>query len=421
MDELVENAPRLDIEEYSEHKTVQGAIRFIVDDLIKPRQDRTQYWKNTRMLVISLWLAARASNNPWRSLSRDRNEYTPGSDYAACWITFGLVGIVDRLIKLGYIEQVNGKYNPQTGYGRKSRIRASDKLLDLIRIRDVYSVPAINPDVDQKTIVLKDEEKKVVTSFPQSGRTHEVHQLMTELNQFYANTRIEIDRAALKSDGFVQLTDKHAFRPFNNSDLWAGGRICGGVWQQAESQYRKTIKIDGEAVTELDYKANHPSMLYALLTSIPAPEDCYALPGYERGALKLAIMRMINNPSREKAIRSIRRGIQVENVKRAKKGKPLLSTMSIPEIDVMVSKLEELHKPIVAAGFYDGKMTYTLQNLEGEIATEILVNLMRQGICCLAVHDSFIVQRQHQGILAKMMVESYIKYLKRTPSIDIKY
>ncbi len=418
MDDLIENAPRLDVEDYSEHKTVLGAVRFIVDDLIKPRQDRTQYWKNTRMLVTSLWLAARASNNPWRSLSRDRNEYTPGSDYAACWITFGLVGIVDHLIKLGYIEQVNGKYNAQTGYGRKSRIRATDKLLDLIKIRDVYSVPAINPEIERQTIVLKDEQKKII-KFDKNIRP-DVHQLMTELNQFYANTRIEIDRAALKSDGFVNLTDKHAFRPFNHSDLWAGGRICGGVWQQAESQYRKTIKIDGEAVTELDYKANHPSMLYALLTSVPTLEDCYALPGYERGTLKLAIMRMINNPSREKAIQSIRRGIQTKNVKLAKKGKPLLSTMTIPEIDMMVSKLEQLHKPI-AAGFYDDKMTYMLQNLEGEIATEILVNLMRLGICCLAVHDSFIVQRQHQDTLAKMMVESYIKYLKRTPSIDIKY
>lgn len=421
MDDLVKNAPLLDKTDWSEEKKVLGAVSYFVDEVIKPPQkDRRTHFKNVRMLVTDLWLAARASNNPWRSLSRDKNAYSDGTRNHGLYITYALVGAVDRLIALGFIEQVKGKYNKVTGEGWVSRIRATDKLLDMIRIRDVYSVPGLNPDIERQTVILKDEDKKVVPSFKETGRSAEVRAGLLLLNKLYANTRIEVSRKALETDGFVLLTDKHVYRVFNNDDFWAGGRICGGVWQAVEREYRKTITIDGEAVTELDYKANHPSMMYRLFTGEPIPEDCYAVPGYERDVLKLTMMRMLNNNSKAKAIASTLRGIQKENEKRERKGKPLLKVLDESEVTVMIDKLEQLHAPI-AEWFYNKEHGYTLQMLEGQIGEDITIKLMRADIVCLPVHDSFIVQARHQQRLKEQMIDSYKLYLNQTPTIDIKY
>lgn len=421
MDDLVKNAPMLDVTDWSENKKVLGVVSYFVDEVIKPPQkDRRTHFKNVRMFITDLWLAARASNNPWRSLSRDKNAYSDGTRNHGLYITYALVGAVDRLIALGFIEQVKGKYNKVTGEGWVSRIRATDKLLDLIRIRDVYSVPGLNPDILRQTVILKDEEKKVVTSFKEAGRSTEVRAGLLLLNKMYANTRIEVSRKALETDGFVLLTDKHVYRVFNNSDFWAGGRICGGVWQAVEREYRKTITIDGEAVTELDYKANHPSMMYRLFTGEPIPEDCYAVPGYERDVLKLTMMRMLNNNSKVKAIASTLLGIQKENEKRERKGKPLLKVLDESEVGVMIDKLEQLHAPI-AQWLYNKEHGYMLQMLEGQIGEDITIKLMREGIVCLPVHDSFIVQTKHQERLKQQMTNSYKLYLNHIPTIDTKY
>ncbi|HRK77760.1 MAG TPA: hypothetical protein PLQ95_04405 [Thiobacillus sp.] len=420
MADLIESAPMLDVCDYSEHKTVLGVVSYFVDEVIKPpRKDRATHWKNVRMLITDLWLAAKASNNPWRSFSRDKSAYSDGTRNAGIYITFALVGVVDRLISLGYIEQVKGKYNPATGWGRISRIKATDKLLDLIKIRDIYSVPTINPEIEKPAVILKDEEKRVI-AFEENGRTNEIKVGMLLLNKLYAATRIEVSRKALETDGFVQLTDKSVFRSFNNSDFWAGGRICGGVWQAVEREYRKTITIEGEAVTELDYKANHPSMMYRLFTGAPIPEDCYAVPGYERDLLKLAMMRMLNNNSKEAATKSVLLGIKKENIKRKRKGRKLLPSLSKDEAVGMIEALENLHTPILE-WLYNKDHGYTLQSLEGEIAVDITLTLMRQDIVCLPVHDSFIVQTKHQEQLKQQMIESYKKYLNQTPTIDIKY
>lgn len=419
--DLINDAPLLDVSKYSEHKKVLGAVSFFVDEVIKPPQrERKTHWKNIRMLVTSLWLASKASNNPWRSLSRDKNAYLDETRNDSIYITFSLVAAVDRLIELGYIEQINGKYNHKTKQGRTARIRATDKLLDLIKVRDIYSVPAVNPDLTKDTIFLKDEEKRVVSSFPENGRTAEIRAAMLLLNKLYASTRIEVSRKALDSDRFVDITDTWVFRSMNNGNWWDGGRICGGLWQTVEREYRKTITIEGEAVTELDYKANHPSMMYLLFTGEPVPEDCYAIPGYERDLLKLTMMRMINNSSREAAIRSTILGINEENEKRNKRGKKELEILTRNQVEQIVDELEQFHSPI-RNGFYDKDICYTLQNLEGEIGVDITLTLMKAGIVCLPVHDSFIVQTKHRETLHNQMKDSYFKYLNSYPTIDTKY
>lgn len=52
-----------------------------------------------------------------------------------------------------------------------------------------------------------------------------------------------------------------------------------------------------------------------------------------------------------------------------------------------------------------------LQIYESEIAERILKVLTREGICCLSVHDSFIVQEQYRDRLYDVMTDSFKKVM----------
>jgi hypothetical protein len=266
MNDLIENALPLDQYLYSEHPKVLSTVEFIVDDIFKPTKNaRKKYWKVVRMLITNLWEAANASNNPWRGLSRDSNAYSEGTRYHKIYIPFLVVKIVDHLIELGYIEQRNGKYNLLTGFGRTARIRATDKLLELVRIKDTFKVIIPNPEDDSETIFLKSEDKELI-DYKDFERSETAREELRLLNEFLAKTEVRVDKKTLKDSRLTTLTNKRLFRVFNNGDFWAGGRVYGGFWQKIKRIYRKTIKINGEGVTELDYKANHPSLIYRTST-----------------------------------------------------------------------------------------------------------------------------------------------------------
>lgn len=410
MDYLLENAPPLDQYLYSEHKKVVGAVEYIVDDVLQPtKSSRKKYWKIVRMLITNLWEAANASNNPWRGLSRDRNAYQEGTRYHKIYISFLVVSVVDRLIELGYIEQVNGKYNPLIGYGRTARIKATDKLVELVRIKNIYSVITPNPEDCSEIIILKDENKKLL-DYKDNERTETAREELRLLNDFLAKTEIKVDKEALKDSHLVTLINKRLFRVFNNNDLWAGGRVYGGFWQQIKSKYRRTIKINGESVTELDYKANHPSMIYRTSTGIPVPADCYAINGFDRDIAKSAMMMMINNSTKDKAARAL--------VKRV--WEKLQKKITQQDAHKVLQSLEELHKAILPY-LYDPKLGMSLQAIESEIAIDILFNLMKINIPCLSLHDSFIVSVDHREKLRNQMITSYKKHLNHEPIVDIKY
>lgn len=411
MADLIENASRLDVYSYSEHPKVKGAASYIVDEIFKPeRRERNKYWKVVRMLITNLWESANASNNPWRSFSRDRNAYQKGTRYDQIYITFLLVSIVDRLIELGYIEQKMGKYNPVTGFGRTSRIKATEKLLELVRIRDIFSVLAQHPEDNSETIILKDENKKLV-DYKDDQRSATAREELRLINELLAKTKIEVSKEALKSGSkVITLTRKRVFRVFNNNDFWAGGRVYGGFWQEIKREYRKTIKINGENVTELDYKTNHPSMIYRTSTNKPIPADCYAVEGFDRDIAKSAMMMMINNATKEAAIKAL-----VSDIK-----KKLNKTIIHEDARRVIESLEELHEAILPY-LYDPKLALTLQTIEGEIEVDILFKLMKEDIPCLPIHDSFIVAVKHRERLRTAMINSYKKHLNQEPIIDIKY
>jgi hypothetical protein len=49
----------------------------------------------------------------------------------------------------------------------------------------------------------------------------------------------------------------------------------------------------------------------------------------------------------------------------------------------------------------------TLQRWDSDIAFDVIISLMDQGILCLPIHDSFMVMTKDKGKLHQQMVTSY--------------
>jgi hypothetical protein len=59
-----------------------------------------------------------------------------------------------------------------------------------------------------------------------------------------------------------------------------------------------------------------------------------------------------------------------------------------------------------------------LQRSDSDIAFDVIITLMDDGILCLAIHDSFIVAKEHKAKLYQQMITSYRSSFDYDPIID---
>lgn len=184
-------------------------------------------------------------------------------------------------------------------------------------------------------------------------------------------------------------------------------------WQNLSQEERHTITINGESTVELDFKALHISMLYAIM-GIQIREDPYTYFSTEmRSLYKTLMLRLLN-------ARSIRGTLQsIERTLWTLKRKPFILSKEMkilnavekfkPNWNKLVSELMEHHKPI--RRFFGSDCGVYLQRLDGEMMLHILSVLAQEGIPALPVHDSVIVPRHAQNRTAEVMQTTYRHYM----------
>jgi hypothetical protein len=79
----------------------------------------------------------------------------------------------------------------------------------------------------------------------------------------------------------------------------------------------------------------------------------------------------------------------------------------------LVNGFKQAHPAIAHHLFSD--VGITLQNIDSRIMNAILVRLMENGILGLPVHDSVIVQRQHEAFTREVMTQEYKKEMGFEP------
>lgn len=198
-------------------------------------------------------------------------------------------------------------HKPDTGWGRRTTFAAAPKLKRLAKglsLADLGRRSSGEPIVLRATstrvarqlssevadafevlMVLKAELGALV-DYPSNPIADGLRGEMDCINSALDNAEITLDHRIVEQS----LTTRTVFDPgdrwlrriFNNghTDMRHGGRLYGGFWMDLKKEERRSgIIIDGEPVTELDYSAMMPRLLYAKAKqSFPAARDPYHIP-----------------------------------------------------------------------------------------------------------------------------------------------
>ncbi|MBA7493215.1 hypothetical protein ES702_03771 [subsurface metagenome] len=194
-----------------------------------------------------------------------------------------------------------------------------------------------------------------------------------------------------------RLNAESLHRVYNRGSFKYNGRAYGALHQMMPKQMRPYIHIDGRPTIELDYAALHIRMLYHK-ERIDYQQDPYVVPGGPelRKVFKAVGLIAINVKTEKTAYGPIRQELKDRNIPLPNFERPLITS---------VEMFKKAHKPIEKYLFSNAGIW--LQNLDSRIMNSILMRLKDSGILGLSVHDSVIVQKEHEGILREIMIQEY--------------
>lgn len=205
-----------------------------------------------------------------------------------------------------------------------------------------------------------------------------------------------------------QLKYELLHRVFNRRSFDLGGRFFGAYHIRLGEDLRRHITINGGPTVELDYSAFHIRMLYHM-EGISYTADAYEAASdmkEERNVYKQVALIGINANNEKEALPAIR------DKCRRKKIKYDLTNKSLGKC---LENFKRAHKPI--AKYLNSGIGLTLQNMDSIITEAVLIDLMKEGIACLPVHDSYIVEEAYKDILMGKMTEEYEKVMGFQPVI----
>lgn len=414
-----DNYRKLDIWIYSNRPSVVGTTNAIMKKLDNIRPENIEYGKlkrHLRLILTDLYVVH--SEDPKRFLSYSRNDrdYKEGKHFAKIFLNLRYVKfVIDYLISKKYIIHKKGFYD-RDGQGRYSRMRATENLLSMFRYYNADGGTIIRR---VPPVILRNENKRPVDFDTENLETKDIIRRVNKINRLLKRHEVGYDESSIHDlevlydfKACVQPRFQKYVRIFNNSNFFHGGRWYCHFSQMLHSENRRYITIDGNPTVELDYSCLHIMMLYGVEGLTPPDGDLYNIPGIPpeyRKCLKKAVNIMINASPESKAIQSIHEN----NLEfREQTGLPYIK----PKI--IIDAVKEAH-PLVSHHFCTGCGVY-LQRLDSLIAARILDTFAEQDICCLSIHDSFIVETKHKSQLEHLMKEYFFKIFKFYPRISCK-
>lgn len=416
--EALNNFTLLDVHRWSDFPEVNGAVDAIYDDLKHDpdfRGNEKLKKKHIKVVILDLYAAWRADRSRYIAFSRSKNSYKGGSRYNRLHISFLTVAVVDALHRRGFAEHHIGFMDRKKGEGRVARMRATDKLIQLIN-----HVPeaAIQRYKGTECIILRDirEDRNVDIEYEDTAETRRMRDTLTAYNDLLAKTDIALPnvpaRGIPNKEGasFIKpdFTAKFVRRIFNNGSWNEGGRFYGGWWQRISSYWRVRISIDGSdrGSVEVDYSGHHIVLLYAILGIDywkADRADPYRVHDFEptervRALLKLVLLVIINAKNKGAALAAIRWEINLDPDEYGwmKGDSALLNDI----VDAFVVR----HRPI--RQFFYSNYGVKLQRLDSEIAERIINRFTERDIPVLCVHDSFVIKPGYENDLVPRMNEA---------------
>lgn len=416
MKNKLDHSRELDMWIWSNKREIIKSAEFLFPRIIKNirnKFDKNRLKNHLKVFLTELFVAHKQDTKLFISFSRNKNSYKASKRFDKVYLRYKYVILVsDFLIDNGYVEYHKGVNFSH--FSRESRIRATQKLLRLFRkYREEGGVVLRrNPPV-----ILRDENKQDIEF---DFDTLEVKTIIKNVNKINAclqshdvsiNLNIIDFPEFMKNNPINEQTKKYV-RIFNNFDFKQGGRFYFHWSQMIKSELRKNITIDGKSTVELDYSCLHLSMLYGLEGMIPPAGDLYALPGIDghfRPIIKKAVNIAINARNETSAMQAIREEITEFDEK---------TGLVSPRPKVILEAIKETHD-LVQKYFCSG-YGVRLQYLDSSMAEQIMLSLAKDDICCLCIHDSFIVSTEFRSKLYQLMNNQFKIKFGFNPNISVK-
>ena len=321
------------------------------------------------------------------------------------------INVVDTLDELGYLESHLGYYIKEFGIGKNSRMRANLSLIELFKEHKLAPI-MVEREKSEEVIILKsvniledNSKEKFIVNYEDTKQTNQMRDNLHSINALLDSRWIDLEVSDKVYEEIAEETEKKKNRSdidfnrkllkrvFNNNSFEDGGRFYHGWWQEISKEYRKNITIDAKRTVEVDYSSIHFRILYAEQGIDIGDDDPYIIEGYEanRSIVKLALNIILNAETKNKAIYAIFNHDDIDIDKQTAKD--------------IYKKLEEEH-PKIKQYFGSGR-GIKLQYKDSQIAEQVMLNLARDNIVCLPVHDSFIVRLSHQIDLHEEMDKAF--------------
>jgi len=236
-----------------------------------------------------------------------------------------------------------------------------------------------------------------------SGRAMTVEQ--TDATEAIRGRLLEVNRFLVEQN--YKGTEFYGLRRiFNEGDHpsfnWnQGGRLYGvgeDNYQLLKKAQRRKIKINGEAVVELDINASYLRILHGLRGfPLPTLNDIYAITGLSRALVKAWVSATLGHTTFHRAWppRSL------ADLKKA--GVVVGSKMTYPGLMPKVLA----HFPVLQDWPDCGVRWSSLMYEEAEAMMSTMETLRYEGVAALPVHDSLIVPKSHGQLAARIIKETF--------------
>lgn len=400
--EAQEKASKLQSHRKTDYLPMKDQLSGIFSELVQLRKEIKQQLrkeeevkKHLAAIILDLWVAANYSELPWRRVSLNRNDYSKNKRYSEKFLTYDLLdGVLINLELLKYIKKSDYFHDKESKKdSRQTRIKATDKLLNILNF-DISKIDR-NPEVPEEEVIIKRGEGKDKKNIEYVDDIYKI-QMRKDLHKYNELLR----RTSFGMDGIdlrykydtANITIKRIF----NGEA-GGGRYYYGFWENMSEKDRSRLKINNEAVCELDYANFQPTIAYAM-KGIQVTNDLYTIEGCSRSEVKKAFLVLFNCKSRKHAIDTIRSKLHIKNA------------------ETLLQKIENKHEAIKNY-FYNPGFGLHLQNLDSWIAENIINPLTEKGIVCLPIHDSFIVAKKYESKLKALMENVFQEKLNFKPII----
>lgn len=403
----------------SRYPQVEALIDLLLDEVIahiksrdNPKRIHTaKLKKSLSLVVLNLYSLHKVNRKKYVGYPRNPGGFQR-TRYKRHNVGFDVfIKVIDTLDELGYLESHLGYYEKEIGIGKNSRMRANISLIELFKEHKLAPI-MVEREKSEEVIILKsvnilkdDKKDKFIVDYEDTKQTYQMRDNLHSFNALLDSRWIDLEVSDKVYEEIAEETEKKKNRSdidfnrkllkriFNNNSFEDGGRFYHGWWHDIPKRFRKNITIDGKRTVEVDYSSIHFRILYAEQGIDIGDDDPYIIEGYEhrRDEVKLALNIILNAETKNKAIYAIFNHEDSDIDKKTAKD--------------IYKKLEEEH-PKIKQYFGSGRGV-KLQYKDSQIAERVMLNLARDNIVCLPVHDSFIVRLSHQIDLHEEMDKAF--------------